>query len=131
MRTARTARLPPFFTQGIGSLPRPQVVRDRLARRQELPPERFRRVLDDLVVFAIRLQEQAGLDVVSDGEWRRTQYVREFLSRVGGFERCRRYEHQGEVKSTEVVVRRMTAAGPVFAEDARFLVRTTDRLTKF
>ncbi len=131
MRTARTSQLPPFFTHGIGSLPRPQFVRDLLARRTEMSPERFRQVLDEVVVFAIRLQEQAGLDVVSDGEWRRSQYIREFLSRVGGFERCRRFSHQGETKYTEVVVRRIAAPEPVFAEDARFLVRHTDRVTKF
>jgi 5-methyltetrahydropteroyltriglutamate--homocysteine methyltransferase len=131
MQTTRTAQLPRFFTHGIGSLPRPQVVRDLLARRDELPPERFQRTLDDLVLFAIRMQEQLGLDVVSDGEWRRSQYIREFLTRVGGFERCRRYAHQGEVKYTEVVVRRMTAAAPVFAEDACFLAEHTGRLTKF
>ena len=93
MKTSRTAQLPPFYTQGIGSLPRPQVVRDALARRHEMGPERSRRLLDDLVRFAIRLQEQADLDVVGDGEWRRTQYIREFLSRVGGFERCRGFTH--------------------------------------
>jgi 5-methyltetrahydropteroyltriglutamate--homocysteine methyltransferase len=131
MKTSRTMQLPPFYTQGIGSLPRPQVVRDLLAQRHQLTPERFRQTLDDLVRFAIRLQEQAGLDVVSDGEWRRTQYIREFLSRVGGFERCRQYVHQGERKTTEVVVRRMQATEPVFAGDARFLVENTDRLTKF
>jgi 5-methyltetrahydropteroyltriglutamate--homocysteine methyltransferase len=131
VKTPRTAALPPFYTHGIGSLPRPQAVRDLLARRDELPPERSRRVLDDFVLFAIRLQEQAGLDVVGDGEWRRAQYVREFLIRVGGFERCRRYSHQGETKLTEVVVRRMAAHEPVFAEDARFLVAHTDRVTKF
>jgi 5-methyltetrahydropteroyltriglutamate--homocysteine methyltransferase len=131
VKTPRTASLPPFYTHGIGSLPRPQAVRDLLARRDELPPDRYRRTLDDLVLFAIRLQEQAGLDVVGDGEWRRTQYIREFLRRVGGFEKCRRYNHQGETKLTEVVVRRMAAAEPVFAEDARFLVAHTDRVTKF
>jgi len=131
VKTARTAALPPFYTQGIGSLPRPQVVRDLLARRDKLPTDRYRRALDDFVLFAIRLQEQAGLDVVTDGEWRRTQYVREFLLRVGGFERCRRYNHQGEAKLTEVVVRRMGACEPVFAEDARFLAAHTDRVTKF
>jgi 5-methyltetrahydropteroyltriglutamate--homocysteine methyltransferase len=131
MKTTRTTQLPPFYTQGIGSLPRPQVVRDLLAQRHEMDPERLRRVLDDLVRFAIRLQEQAGLDVVSDGEWRRTQYIREFLSRVGGFERCRRFTHQRETKTTEVAVRRMTATEPVFAADARFLVENTDRVTKF
>jgi 5-methyltetrahydropteroyltriglutamate--homocysteine methyltransferase len=131
VKTSRTASLPLFYTQGIGSLPRPQVVRDLLARRHEQPPEHGRRALDDLVRFAIRLQEQAGLDVVSDGEWRRVQYIREFLLRVGGFEKCRPYTHQGEAKLTEVVVRRMGAAEPVFAEDARFLTANTDRVTKF
>jgi 5-methyltetrahydropteroyltriglutamate--homocysteine methyltransferase len=131
MITQRTSQLPPYYTHGIGSLPRPQMVRDLLARRHEMAPERFRQVLDDLVRFAIRLQEQAGLDVVSDGEWRRSQYIREFLSRIGGFERCRRFTHQGELKLTEVVVRRMAVTEPVFAEDARFLVANTDRVTKF
>jgi 5-methyltetrahydropteroyltriglutamate--homocysteine methyltransferase len=131
MKTARTAQLPSFYTHGIGSLPRPQVVRDLLARRTEVPAERFSRVLDDLVLFAIRLQEQVGLDVVGDGEWRRSQYIREFLTRVGGFEKTRRFQHQGETKFTEVVVRRMTATEPVFAEDARFLRAHTDRVTKF
>jgi 5-methyltetrahydropteroyltriglutamate--homocysteine methyltransferase len=84
-----------------------------------------------MVRFAIGLQELAGLDVVSDGEWRRVQYIREFLLRVGGFERCRRYHHQGEEKVTEVVVRRMSSSEPVFAEDARFLAANTDRHTKF
>ena len=131
MKTSRTAQLPLFFTHGIGSLPRPQLVRDLLARRHEMPAERFRNALDDVVLFAIRLQEQAGLDVVSDGEWRRSQYIREFLNRVGGFEKCRPFTHQGETKITEVVVQRMAAVEPVFADDARFLVRHTDRLTKF
>ena len=109
MKTERTSKLPPFYTQVIGSLPRPQVVQDLLAKREQLSADRFRQSLDDYVVFAIRLQEQVGLDVVSDGEWRRSHYIGEFLSRVGGFERCRKYEHQGETKVTDVVVRPMVA----------------------
>lgn len=131
MKTDRTSKLPPFFTQVIGSLPRPQVVRDLLAKRGEIPHDRFYRTLDDFVVFAIRLQEQVGLDVISDGEWRRTHYIGEFLERVGGFEQCRKYEHQGETKLTDVVVQRMTADEPVFARDGRFLVERTDCCTKF
>src|SRR5687767_14908466 len=103
MKTSRTSRLPPLYTHPIGSLPRPQVVRDLLTRREELGEDRFRGLLDDMERFAIHLQELAGLDVVSDGEWRRVQYIREFLLRIGGFERVRRYEHQGEQKVTEVV----------------------------
>ncbi|HEV3003156.1 MAG TPA: cobalamin-independent methionine synthase II family protein [Pirellulales bacterium] len=123
--------LPPLCTHVIGSLPRPLVVRELLAKRQDLPPEQFRELMDEMVVFAIRLQEQAGIDCVSDGEWRRTQYIREFLDRIGGFERCRRYEHQGEVKTTEVVVRRLSVDEPVFADDARFLAAHSRRHTKF
>ena len=118
MKPERTAQLPPFYTHGIGSLPRPQMVRDLLAARTDLAPDRFRQVLDDCVRFAIRMQEQVGLDVVGDGEWRRSQYIREFLDRVGGFERCRRFNHQGETKLTEVVVRRFdvpASFAPLFA----------------
>ena len=131
MRTERTRRLPSFFTHPIGSLPRPQMVRDLLARREELSADRFGGLLDDCVRFAIHLQELAGMDVVSDGEWRRVQYIREFLLRIGGFEKVRRYEHQGETKVTEVVVRRMRDGESVFAADARFLAANTDRVTKF
>src|SRR5688500_1525238 len=98
MKTDRTRGLPSLYTHGIGSLPRPVAVRDLLARRREMAPDAFRQALDDCVRFAIRLQELAGLDVVSDGEWRRSQYIREFLERVGGFERIHKFTHQGETK---------------------------------
>lgn len=131
MKTARTSKLPLFYTHVIGSLPRPLAVRDLLAKRGEIPPEKYRATLDDMVRFAIRLQEQAGLDVVSDGEWRRSHYIMEFFKRVGGFEKVRKYQHQGETKVTDVVVRKMQASSPVFAADAEFLVKNTDRCTKF
>jgi len=131
MRTERTKKLPPFFTQVIGSLPRPKLVRDLHARRAEMSAARFQEVMDDMTRFAIRLQEQAGLDVISDGEWRRVQYVDEFLYRIGGFEKIRPFEHAGEKKFHLVATSRMNATEPVFAADARFLVQHTDRVTKF
>ncbi len=131
MKTKRTAALPLFYTHVIGSLPRPKVVLDLLAQRDTLPADRFGQIMDELVVFAIRLQEQAGLDVVSDGEWRRKHYIGEWLQRVGGFERVRKFAHQGETKYTDVVVRRMTAREPVFAGDAAFLAKHTERCAKF
>jgi 5-methyltetrahydropteroyltriglutamate--homocysteine methyltransferase len=131
MKTERTSKLPLFYTQGIGSLPRPQAVRDLLARRAEMPPAEFAAAMDDMVRFAIRFQELAGLDVVGDGEWRRVQYVDEFLDRTGAFEKIDRYEHQGEVKFRRVVVRRMDVREPVFARDAQFLQANTKRCTKF
>jgi len=132
MKTARTRGLPLFFTQVIGSLPRPRVLLDLLAKRNEMPAEQFAGVMDEMVIFAIRLQEQAGIDCLSDGEWRRRHYVGEFLQRVGGFERVRKFEHQGETKLTDVVVRKMTPKSEsVFRADAEFLVRHARRCTKF
>lgn len=112
-------------------MPRPAVVKDLLARRESLEPRHYQRALDDCVRFALRLQEQAGMDVVSDGEWRRSHYIMEFFKRVGGFERVRKYAHQGETKVTDVVVRKMQGGAPVFAADAAFLAQNTDRCTKF
>src|SRR5439155_7537585 len=102
VKTPRTRKLPPFFTQVIGSLPRPKVLLDLLGRRAEMAADRFDRLMDEMVIFAIRLQEQAGIDCISDGEWRRRHYVGEFLARVGGFERVRKFEHQGQAKLTDV-----------------------------
>ncbi|MBM3802553.1 MAG: cobalamin-independent methionine synthase II family protein [Acidimicrobiia bacterium] len=125
MKTQRTAQLPPFYTQVIGSLPRPQVVRDRLSRSHE--PQS----LDALVAFAIQIQEEAKIDVISDGEWRRVHYIDEFLNRIGGFERVRRFEHAGEIKLQRVVVKRIEPRDPVFAADAAFLANQTSRCRKF
>ena len=55
--------------------------------------DRYRGRMDEMVTFAIRLQEEAGLDVVSDGEWRRGHYINNFLSQIGGFETVRNFNH--------------------------------------
>ena len=132
MKTPRTAQLPPFHTQVIGSLPRPLVVRDLLSARSSLPAEEYGRRMDDMIRFAIRLQEQAGIDVVSDGEWRRVQYVDEFLDRASAVSRRSwRIRHAGEVKHHRVVVKRIEPGESVFRADARFLVQHTRKITKF
>ncbi len=131
MRTERTQTLPSFHTHVIGSLPRPKLVLDLLSRRDQTPTDRYTRTMDEMVAFAIRLQEEAGIDVVSDGEWRRSSYIMGFLGRLGACEQVRRYQHQGESKVTDVIVRRMAADDPIFVRDAEFLAAHTDRRTKF
>jgi 5-methyltetrahydropteroyltriglutamate--homocysteine methyltransferase len=131
MKTARTSKLPPLYTQVIGSLPRPKAVQDLQSKRKEMDGGEFDKIMDDMVCFAIRLQEQAGLDVVSDGEWRRIHYIGEFFGRVGGFEPVRKFTHQGVTRYTDVVVKKMKHHDSVFAGDARFLVAHATRCTKF
>jgi 5-methyltetrahydropteroyltriglutamate--homocysteine methyltransferase len=96
-----------------------------------MPADEYKAIMDDMVRFAIHLQERAGIDVISDGEWRRVHYLNEFLLRVGGHESAWRYMHQGEEKITLVVTGRMNRAEPLFVEDAQFLVNNTNRCTKF
>ena len=43
--------------------------------------------VDKAVAFAIGLQESAGVDIISDGEWRRIGYFEVFAQMVEGFQR--------------------------------------------
>jgi 5-methyltetrahydropteroyltriglutamate--homocysteine methyltransferase len=47
----------------------------------------FQSQLDDAVMFAIRMQERAGIDYVTDGEWRRRAYFTGFSAAVSGFQK--------------------------------------------
>jgi 5-methyltetrahydropteroyltriglutamate--homocysteine methyltransferase len=74
-------------TDVVGSLLRPPellAARERLARGDIGQPE-FKRVEDRAVDEAIRLQEEAGLDVVTDGEMRRLSFQSQLTEAVEGF----------------------------------------------
>ena len=77
-----------FPTMVVGSLPRPQWVRDLIEDRKagRVGEAEAERLLDAAVPSAVRMQERAGLDFVSDGEWRRESYVKVFAEAVDGFE---------------------------------------------
>lgn len=78
---------PLFPTTVIGSLPRPAWIRDVILDRKagRLGEAEADRLLDPAIDGAIRLQERAGLDEITDGEWRRESYVKVFADRVRGF----------------------------------------------
>ena len=63
---------PLFPTFVVGSLPRPQWVRDLIEDRKAglISEEDADRLLDSAVPSAIRMQERAGVDYISDGEER-------------------------------------------------------------
>ena len=68
--------LPLFPTAVIGSMPRPQYVKDLLVARTAADAwSDLQTRTDEAVRFVIGLQEQAGIDMISDGEWRRETYV--------------------------------------------------------
>jgi 5-methyltetrahydropteroyltriglutamate--homocysteine methyltransferase len=74
-------------TDVVGSLLRPPELLDaqeKLARGEIEPPE-FKRIEDRAVDDAIRLQEEAGLEVVTDGEMRRLSFQSQMTAAVKGF----------------------------------------------
>ncbi|NEK86828.1 5-methyltetrahydropteroyltriglutamate--homocysteine methyltransferase [Blastococcus saxobsidens] len=139
------ASLPPLPTMVVGSLPQPDwlIDRDRLGhqfpprvRAQELwriPPPLLQEAQDDATLAAIRSQEEAGLDVITDGEIRRESYSNHFATALDGLD----LEHPGTVRNRsgiDIPVPRVTGElrrpAPVQVEDVRFLRAHTDRAVK-
>jgi 5-methyltetrahydropteroyltriglutamate--homocysteine methyltransferase len=77
---------PPFRADHIGSLLRPpelrQAFRDVLARR--IDEAKFRAIQDAAIRNVVRLQEDVGLQVVNDGEYRRGSYWGRFVELTDG-----------------------------------------------
>ncbi|MBM3573192.1 MAG: cobalamin-independent methionine synthase II family protein [Alphaproteobacteria bacterium] len=120
----------PFATYVVGSLPRPRWVRDAIEERREgkLAPEAADRLFDSAIPAAIRMQERAGLDYVSDGEWRRESYVKVFPEHVEGFHLEAVPSVSGAIKDP-AVVGRLNQKGPLTANAARFLKKLAKRRT--
>lgn len=70
------SELPLFPVTTVGSLPRPaSLLRARKAqRRGDITEAEFERLADAAVLEALRLQEDAGVDIVTDGEQRRDNF---------------------------------------------------------
>lgn len=74
-------------TDVVGSLLRPPELLEAMERYRtgQLSPADFKTVEDRAVDWAIRLQEEAGLDVVTDGEMRRESFQSQLVDSVEGF----------------------------------------------
>src|SRR5438128_2428784 len=122
-------QLPKFPTTVIGSLPRPawllDVMQDYLAGR--LSRADWNRACDKAVPFAIALQETAGIDVITDGEWRREGYFQVFYERVQGFAPDL---IQGRTRSWPAAVAPLKRQGPIVADGVDFLRAHTRKKVK-
>jgi 5-methyltetrahydropteroyltriglutamate--homocysteine methyltransferase len=70
----------------VGSWTRPEWLVQALRRRQagEISAEEFNRIADDAVLAAIKYQEDAGVDIVSDGEMRRDNFYSFVVDKLSG-----------------------------------------------
>ena len=132
-------------TSLVGSYPQPDWLIDRLQLGKQTPPRVRARELwrirpdwldqaqDDATILAIRDQERAGLDIVTDGEIRRESYSNRFATALDGIDLDRPgtiLSRSGQPISVPRVIGRIQRKYPVELRDARFLRENTDRMTK-
>ena len=78
---------PPFRADHIGSLLRPPALRQAFKdhAKHRIDGANFAQIQDRCIREVVKLQQDAGLKVVTDGEFRRGGWSRGFLSAVEGF----------------------------------------------
>jgi 5-methyltetrahydropteroyltriglutamate--homocysteine methyltransferase len=134
-----------FPTTLVGSFPQPDwlIDRERLAGR--FPPRvrarelwrpaapYLRQAQDDATLLAIRAQERAGIDIVTDGEMRRESYSNHFATALDGVDidnPGEALDRSGHPNPVPRVVGPIERPAPVQVRDAAFLRANTDRAIK-
>src|SRR5215472_3042202 len=107
-----------FPTTVVGSLPRPAFVRDLIAQRALPSDAQYQTRMQAAVSYAVAMQEQAGLDIVSDGEWWRKSYFGVMAELASGFEQGLYPDGRPYAVVVDEVAPRLPG---VVAEEARFL----------
>jgi len=112
----------------IGSMPRPDFVKDLIADDSEFTDEEYQRLMSAAIRSVVALQEAAGLDVVSDGEWWRKSYIGVIAELAHGFElSC----NPADGRPWTIVVDRLSPKQPGFiAKEVAFLKTLTNRQIK-
>jgi len=134
-----------FPTTLVGSYPQPEwlIDRDKLGKRfpprlraKELwrvPEPLLAQAQDDATILAIRAQEEAGLDIITDGEIRRESYSNRFATALEGVD----IDNPGEGKDRSGhpillprIAGKVRRKGPVEVDDVRFLRKHTKKRIK-
>ena len=124
-------------TTTTGSLPKPSwlATPEMLWAPWRLPPEQLAEGQRDAVLLALKDQEDASIDVVTDGEQTRQHFVHGFLSQLDGIDFTKRVtigiradRYKAEVPTVVGPIRRR---GSAHAADARWARSHTRRRLKF
>ena len=142
--TASSPTGQPLMTTVVGSYPQPSwlvdqdVLKAKLVPRIHAPeiwrvaPAFLQEAQDDATRLAIRDQERAGIDIITDGEIRRESYSNRFGTSLQGIDLSQPYIRR--VESFEIPVPRvigpLVRPGPVEVADLVFLRANTDRRVK-
>jgi 5-methyltetrahydropteroyltriglutamate--homocysteine methyltransferase len=119
---------PLFPASVVGSMPRSAFVQDLINDNPPLSSQRYETEMDAAVRYIVMLQEHAGLDVVTDGEWRRKSYIGVIAELAHGF--ALGYNPE-DGRPWTVVVDKLAPKQPGFiAQEIAFLKRITSRQVK-
>jgi 5-methyltetrahydropteroyltriglutamate--homocysteine methyltransferase len=117
-----------FPASVVGSMPRPDDVLDLVMGGLEISQEEHDRRMDDAIRGIVALQEDAGLDVVTDGEWRRRSYIGVIAELADGFELS---TNPADGRPWTVVVDKLAMTDSSFiADEVEFVKGITDRKIK-
>jgi 5-methyltetrahydropteroyltriglutamate--homocysteine methyltransferase len=137
--------LPLLPTSLVGSYAQPDWLIDRKklagrfpprVRAKELwrvAPEFLDQAQDDATVLAIRDQERAGLDIITDGEMRRESYSNRFATALEGVDLDNpgtALDRSGHPNPVPRVTGKIRRKHPVEVRDVKFLRANTDRTIK-
>jgi len=132
---------PPFRADHVGSLLRtPEVLRarDDFAAGRITADERCR-IEDEGIREVVALQEDIGLQGITDGEYRRASWHMDFIYQIGGITKVQDnltvqfHNEKGDIEFTPAASRvtgKLRLEKPIFAEAFEFLKATTSRTPK-
>jgi len=137
LRHPETRRTDMFDSTLAGSLPKPAWLAEtgKLWPKWQADGDALQQAKLDATLLWIKTQEDAGLDVIGDGEMSRQHFVHGFLERIEGID----FEHKVEMGIRDdrykamvpQVVSALRLKGRVHAAEAQFLRAHTRRRTKF
>jgi 5-methyltetrahydropteroyltriglutamate--homocysteine methyltransferase len=134
-----------FPTTLVGSYPQPEWLIDRKRLAERFPPRVRAKELwripepylaqaqDDATIMAIKAQEEAGLDIITDGEIRRESYSNRFATALEGVDIDNpgtALDRSGHPNPVPRIVGRIRRRHPVEVDDLKFLKRHTSRMVK-
>jgi 5-methyltetrahydropteroyltriglutamate--homocysteine methyltransferase len=134
-----------FPTSLVGSYPQPDWLIDRAQLSHRLPPrvratdlwrvapEFLEEAQDDATILAIRAQERAGLDIITDGEIRRESYSNRFATALEGIDLdnpAQVVARSGKLNFVPRIVSKIRRKHAVEVRDIQFLRANTDRRVK-
>ena len=122
----------PFRADHVGSLLRPPELLRARAEHQagRLPVEELRRIEDEAIRDVVRMQQEIGLQGVTDGEFRRGSWHMDFLYQIEGVsktDRVLRIQFRNEAGPVEAALDAFRIGGKlrlektIFAEDFAYL----------